>query len=38
MKPTSVPEPSIILGSLTASAFIVLGKKSKQQGKVKGIV
>ncbi|MEH2079007.1 MAG: DUF3466 family protein [Nostoc sp.] len=38
LKPTSVPEPSIILGSLTASAFIVLGKKSKQQGKVKGVV
>lgn len=39
LEPTSVPEPSIILGSLTASAFgIVLGKKSKQQGKAKGIV
>ena len=38
LKPTSVPEPSIILGSLTGSAFIVLGKKSKQQGKAKGIV
>ncbi|MBN4005747.1 PEP-CTERM sorting domain-containing protein [Nostoc sp. LPT] len=39
LKPTSVPEPSIILGSLTASAFgIFLGKKSKQQGKAKGII
>ncbi|BBD64771.1 hypothetical protein NIES4072_15650 [Nostoc commune NIES-4072] len=39
LEPTSVPEPSIILGSLTASAFgIVLGKKSKQQRKAKGIV
>ncbi|MCC5625596.1 DUF3466 family protein [Nostoc sp. CHAB 5715] len=38
LEPTSVPEPSIILGSLTASAFIVLGKKSKQQDKAKGIV
>ncbi|MEH2285763.1 MAG: DUF3466 family protein [Nostoc sp.] len=39
LEPTSVPEPSIILASLTASAFgIVLSKKSKQQGKAKGIV
>ncbi|MEH2178797.1 DUF3466 family protein [Nostoc sp.] len=39
LKPTSVPEPSIIFGSLTASAFgIFLGKKSKQQGKAKGLV
>lgn len=39
LKPTSVPEPSIILGSLIASAFgIFLGKKSKQQGKAKGLV
>ncbi|MEH2289043.1 hypothetical protein [Nostoc sp.] len=39
LKPTSVPEPSIIFGSLIASAFgIFLDKKSKQQGKAKGIV
>ncbi|MEH2256445.1 DUF3466 family protein [Nostoc sp.] len=39
LEPNPVSEPSIILGSLTASAFgIFLGKKSKQQGKAKSII